>query len=101
MKRTFNEYASANIPDYLIKIANAIKEKNNIILILSKIIGDDIDSAEYLIDNLNIIMDNKLIKYHIDKDNINLIYKYNSTLFNIVLEYSDEIDMYRIICNTY
>lgn len=101
MKRTFNEYTSTNIPDYLIKIANAIKEKNNISIILSKIIGDDIDSAEYLIDNLNIIMDNKLIKYHIDKENINLIYKYNSTLFNIILEYSEQIDMYRIMCYTY
>lgn len=99
MKRTFSEYN--NIPDYIFKIADAIKEKNNITMILSKNIGDDIDEAEYIIDYLNFIMKNKLIKIYIDEDDINLIYKYNSTIFNIILEYSEELEIYRIICNIY
>ena len=96
MKRSYDDFNTNNIPDYIINISDAIKENKNICLILPKYIGDDIDNEEYLIDNLNIIMDNKLIKLHNCNRTINLIYSYYSTIFHLILEYNEQNQIYRI-----
>ena len=96
MKRSYDDFISNNMPDYIIHISDAIKENKNITLLLPKYIGDDIDNNDYLIDNLNIILDNKLIKLDNDSKYINFIYSYYSTSFHLILEYNQEKEIYKI-----
>ena len=96
MKRTYDDFITNNMSDYIIHISDAIKENKNISLILPKYIGDDIDNNDYLIDNLNIIMDNKLIKLDNNNKSFNFIYSYYSISFHLILEYNQEKEIYRI-----
>lgn len=98
MKRTFNDFNS-NIPQYIFNLADAIRESKSIALTLPKNLGDDIDSIEYLICSLNIILNNKLNTKYSDSDDISFIYRYYSTSFNILVEYNEKKELYRIVSN--
>lgn len=96
MKRTFDDFDI--IPNYIVKIANAIKNNQNIVIMLNKSIGDDIDGVDYLLNYLNLSMENKLIKNYIHYQDINFIYRYNLTTFHIILEYNENKEIYKISC---
>ena len=103
MKRSFNEFYVNNIPDYVIKMTDAIRENNSISLYLSKNDGDEIGNIEDLIDELNIILDNQIIIKYCDYDNINfqfIFIKYNSYNYHIIFQYNIQNEIYNIICNS-
>jgi len=98
MKRNYDYYYNNNIPDYIIEIASAIKNEKDIIIILNKDIGDEIDDVDYIIDYLKLVMDNKIKEIYVPLNVINFIYRYYSTEFNIFLEYNEIKEKYRISC---
>ena len=98
MKRTFYNFYSNDVPEYIINISNAIKEKCNISLILSKIEGDEINSIEYIIDYLNVLLHNNLIKIYEDKFYIYCQYKYDTSIFEISYKYNKNSNLYKIDC---
>jgi len=98
MKRNFLSYLSFNLPDFISHLAHSIINKNNCDIIIDKDIGDDIDNPEDIIYNLNIILENKLIKIYENKKDIQCIYKYNDYIFELILKYNNEREKYKISC---
>ena len=98
MKRTYETYISHNIPDYIIQLSDAIFNAKNFQIIVPDNNTEHIDDIEYLIDNLNILLDNQLVKEYIDNKNINFIYKYYRIRFYILLEYNQKKNIYKFTC---
>jgi len=87
-----------DIPNYIITLTNAIIDKRHIIIFISKYEGDKIKSVDYLINFMNIAMNYKLIFINVKKNNINFIYRYYTTIFQINVEYNQMKQIYKISC---
>ena len=98
MKRTYETYISHNIPDYIIQLSDAIFNSKDVEIIVPKDNTEHIEDIDYLINNLNLMLGNQLIKEYIDKDNIYFIYKYYQIRFYILLEYNPKKNIYKFTC---
>lgn len=95
MKRSFNSYLTDNIPDYIIKLCDSIKNNQIISIYLPKEIGDEIKDPDYFIYFLNrYLNDYEIIKIH--QTNICLSIKKNNIIFKIDFEFNSKKQIYRL-----